>query len=147
MKHRIALLATAVALPFSMLACSDDEPANAVPDDVQAVVDEYQASWNDYDSEAFLELVTDDYVFINGNTETEREAQADIIGDGTLSGSGWSAEAIGDPIAAGDGPYQVAMTNHLEWRNSPDGEDGISTVTVVDDDGELKVSEHVWVTG
>ena len=90
-----------------------------------------------------LELVTDDYVFINGSAETEREGQADIIGNGTLSGSGWSAQVIGDPIAAGDGQYQVAMTNHLETRNSIDGEDGISPVTVVDDGGELKASEHV----
>lgn len=117
-----------------MLAGSDDAAANAFQDDVQAVVDEYQAAWNDDDSETFLELVADDDVFMNGSTETEREAQADIIGNGTPSYNDWPAQVIGDPIAAGDGPYLAAMTNHLGWRNSIDG-------------GDIKVSEHARATG
>jgi hypothetical protein len=142
MKNRIPLLAAVVGLPFVSLACSDDEPANAVPDDVGSVVQEYAASWNDYDSEAFLELVTADYVFISEGSETDREAQAGIIGDGALSTIGFFVEDVGDSIAIGDGPYYVASTQTLDTDGGT--VEGISTVTVVDDGGELKVSEHIW---
>lgn len=143
MKNRSIMLAAAVALPFASLACSDDEPANAVPDEVWSVVQEYADSWNDYDGEAFLELVTADYVFVDDGTETDRDAQADFIGNGALSAMGFVAEDIGDPIAVGDGPYLVATTQALDMSGQTT--EGISTVTVVDDGGELKVSEHIWM--
>jgi hypothetical protein len=144
MKNRAVLIAATIALPFSMIACSDDEPANAVPDDVSSVVEAYTASWNDYDSDAFLAVVTDDYVFVNNGTETDVETQANII-DGTLSSANWSADQVGDSIVAGDGPYHVAVTNILTTSGSPEGVEGLSTVTVVDDGGDLKVSEHIYV--
>ena len=143
MKHRTAILLAAGVLPFTQLACSDDEPANAVPDDVWSVVEQYTAAWNDYDDGAFLEHVTEDYVFVAGNTEVDSETQAGYIGEGSLANSGWSAEVIGDPIVAGDGPYDVAVTNLVTMNGTPT--EGLSLVTVVDDDGELKVAEHIWM--
>ena len=142
MRYRTAALLTAGLLPFTQLACSDDEPANAVPDDVWTVVEQYTAAWNDYDDGAFLEHVTEDYVFITDTSESDRDAQAEVIGAGSLSGMGWSAEVIGDPIVAGDGPYDVAVTNRVTMNGIET--DGLSMVTVVDDDGELKVAEHIW---
>jgi len=143
MKSRIAVLAAALALPFSAVACSDDEPANAVPDDVWAVVEDYTQAWNDYDGEAFRSVVTEDYHFVTGGMETGVEAQANLIST-ALSSQDWAAETVGDPIVAGDGPYYVAITNQLTSASSPDGVEGMSTVTVVDDNGALKVSEHVY---
>jgi hypothetical protein len=145
MKNRTALLAATIALPFSMIACSDDKPANAVPDDVSSVVEAYTASWNDYDSDAFLAVVTDDYVFVNNGTETDDATQASFIGGGGLESMDWSADEVGDSIVAGDGPYYVATTNTLTTSGSPEGVEGLSTLTVVDDGGELKVSEHTYV--
>lgn len=143
MKYRTAVLLAAGVLPFTQLACSDDEPANAVPDDVWTLIEDYSAAWNDYDGVAFLETVTEDYVFVAGNTEVDSETQAGYIGEGSLANSGWSAEVIGDPIVAGDGPYDVAMTNLVTMNGTPT--EGLSLVTVVDDDGELKVAEHIWM--
>lgn len=142
MKYRTAILLAAGVLPFTQLACSDDEPANAVPDDVWTLIEDYTAAWNDYDDGAFLDHVTEDYVFVTDTSESDREAQAEVIGAGTLSGMSWSAEVIGDPIVAGDGPYDVAVTNRITMNGIET--DGLSMVTVVDDDGELKVAEHIW---
>ena len=146
MKHRIAVLAAALALPFSMMACSDDEPANAVPDDVWTVVEDYRQAWNDYDSEAFLGLVTENYHFVMNGTETDAQTQAGYI-SGTMQSTEWEGTNVGDSIVAGDGPYYVAVTNRLTTAATPDGVEGLSTITVVDDDGVLKVSEHVYEGG
>lgn len=144
MKNRISVLAAVIALPFSMVACSSDD-ATTVPSEVQSAVDSYLASWNEYDADAFRAVVTDDYVFTNSNTgaTADVDAQATVI-DGTLEGIGWNAEDV-DLLVAGDGPYYVAVLNTLTSNSSPDGVDGMSTVTIIDDGGELKVSEHIYV--
>ena len=142
MKNRIAILA-AIALPFTMIGCSDDDPANAIPDDVQSVVDAYSASWNEYDAEAFNAVVTDDYMFINSVTGADATKAAQAGGMAMLESMSWNAEQdVGDGIAAADGPWYVAVSNTLTTTNSY--AEGISVLTTVDDGGVLKVSEHIY---
>lgn len=143
MKYRTAALLTVGVLPLTQLGCSNDEPENAVPDDVWSVVEDYSAAWNDYDGAVFLATVTDDYVFVAGESEVDRDSQAGYIGEGSLANSGWSAAVIGDPIVAGDGPYDVAITNLVTMNGT--ATEGLSMVTVVDDGGEMKVAEHIWM--
>lgn len=141
MRTQIAILA-ACALPLAMIGCSDDDSANAIPDDVQSVVDAYSASWNEYDAEAFNAVVTDDYMFINSVTGADATKEAQAGGMSMLESTSWNAESLGDGIAAADGPWYVAISNTLTTTNS--NAEGISVLTIVDDGGVLKVSEHIY---
>lgn len=144
MKTRIPLLAAAIALLFSMVACSSDD-AMPVPSEVQSVVDSYTSSWNEDDGDAFRTVVTDDYMFINARTgaASDVDTQANVI-DGMLESNGWNAEDV-DLFVAGDGPYYVAVLNTSTSNATPDGVDGMSTFTIIDDGDDLKVSEHIYV--
>jgi hypothetical protein len=144
MRNRILAVAAALVLPLAFIGCSDDDSGSAVPDDVETVLDTYSQAWSDYDSEAFLAVVTDDYRHISENGELDAAAQAAAIQ--TSRSFNFTAEPQGDQIGTGDGPYYVAQRDLLKGGGFPDdGVVGISTFTVVDDGGTLKVSEHVFV--
>lgn len=143
MKKLIAILA-ACALPLAAAGCSDDDPANSVPDDVEAVVNDYIASWNNYDAEAFAALVTDDYMFIDDGFGAENTKDQQMSDMPLLDAAGWHADVIGDMIAADDGTYYVAVTNSLTTTNGGEAEQGISVVTVVDEGGVLLVQKHTY---
>jgi len=142
MRTPIAILAACV-LSLTMVGCSDDDAANAIPDDVKAVVDAYSASWNDYDAEAFNAVVTDDYMFINTTVDRETTKEQQAASMEMLESGNWNAEQVGDGISAGEGPWFVSISNALTATNS-DGAAGISVLTVVDDGGVLKVLEHIY---
>lgn len=113
--------------------------------EIQQLSDDYRASWNEYDGNAFLGYVTDDYGFqVLGDSPTSATAQASFIG--MSSGSNWNAAPVGEPIVAGDGPWYVATVDHLTADGYPeDGVDGVSVVKIVDEGGTLKVAHHTFI--
>ena len=143
MKNRILTAAAVLVLPLAFIGCSDDDSDSGVPDDVQTVLDTYTQAWNDYDSEAFLVVVTDDYRFMSETGEFDAIEQAEAIA--ASRSLNISVESQGDLIGAGDGPYYVAEVAVIKGGTFPaDGIDGINTITVIDDGGTLKVSEHIF---
>ena len=121
-----------------------EESSSTVPSDVKAVLDDYAQAWSDYNSEAFLAVVTDDYQHITEAGEFDATQQAAAVQGGRSIN--FTVETQGDPIGIGDGPYYVAQSGLLKGGGFPDdGVVGISTFTVVDDGGTLKVSEHVFI--
>jgi hypothetical protein len=144
MRSRILAVAAALVLPLTFIGCSDDDASSTVPSDVETVIDTYSQAWSDYDSEAFLAIVTDDYRHVSENGEFDATEQAAAFQGGRSLN--FTAERTGDLIGTGDGPYYVAQGNLLKGGGFPtDGVVGISTFTVVDDGGTLKVSEHVFI--
>jgi hypothetical protein len=126
---------------YGMSSTTETQPTA----DVQRVVDNYLAAWNSYDGEAFRELVTDDYVLdMVGITESETmhvdEASELVNG---LEAFEWNEAVIGEAIMTGDGPYYVSAVEHFTAPGyGPQGVDGISTFTVVNDGGTLRVARH-----
>jgi hypothetical protein len=46
----------------------------------------------------------------------------------------------------GDGPWYVSVVEHFTSTGyGPDGADGVSTFTIVEDGGILKVARHFYV--
>ncbi len=112
--------------------------------EIQQLLDDYEAAWNDYDGAAFLALVTDGYGFEISGTTTGAATQALYIDN--MGSTSWHVTQVGDAISAGDGPYYVALVDNLTAVDYPvDGVDGVSIVTVVDDGGTLKVDHHVFI--
>lgn len=115
----------------------------AVTDEVQQLIDDYHDVWNEYDGEAYLDLVTENGVHVVGGRATSASEQAMII-DG-LGRYDWHVEPLGEPIMVGDGPWYVAQANLLTSATYPEeGYEGLSTLTIVDDDGTLRISRHVY---
>lgn len=118
------------------------EPDNAVSTEIQSLVDDYEAAWNNYDGDAFLALVTDDFRGDYGSGEIGAAYQASEI-NYMLGNYDWSIERIGDPTMSGDGPWYVVTTQRL--TNTTGTSHGVSVLTVVDDGGMLRIAEHLWI--
>ncbi len=121
----------------------EDQSANDVFDELRAVADEYLGSYEARDSEAFLAIVTDDYRFVSDQGQVSPVDQARDI-DRVLDEIDWGIELLSDYVTTGTDPYTVEFDNRITATIYPSaGRVGTSTLTIVDDDGTLKVSKHV----
>lgn len=112
---------------------------SAVTGDIETLLDDYMAAWNDYDSDAFLALVTDSYTFEGfGEVNT---AEQEAAGIAQLGNYDWHVELTGDRTMTGDGPtYLVAQPNRV---TSVTGDyDGISVFTILERGGVYLITHH-----
>jgi hypothetical protein len=118
----------------------------AVTADIQQLLDDYSAAWNDYDGDAFSALVTENYRFVYGSSSNNATEQAALISGAVFESTNWNVTQIGDPIMVGDGPWLVAVPNNLTGDEyGADGQDGFSMMTVVDSDGTLLIARHEYM--
>ncbi|NNC93445.1 MAG: hypothetical protein HKN80_13230 [Acidimicrobiia bacterium] len=123
-------------------------PETAVTEEIQTLVDDYLAAWNNYDEEALLQLVTADYTLDMVGRADSLALQAEEASAlfNTLEADGWNEAAIGEPIMTGEGPWFVALVEHFTSPGyGPEGAEGVSTFTIVDDGGTLRVARHDYV--
>jgi uncharacterized protein (TIGR02246 family) len=119
---------------------------NALSDDVAQVVEEYGDAWNNYDGAAFLGLVTADYefYFAPGDSAGDAEQTAAMISN-ELKARGWAVEPQGSAQMIGD-EYMVRVSQ-IDVTSYTDGsatKEGVSVLTLVNEDGAWKVQQHVW---
>ena len=152
----------AMGLGIALIAqVSQGDDGTAVPDDVQAVIDEFLLASENYDDEAMQAVVTDSFrrPFYEG----------DPTGTGAMNSGGvrlpeqdvWTIEdfeaeyfetdiaiydvdTIGDPIIQGDGPWYVSVAQHWESARLGHQFDAIYTFAVVDENGTLKIDDAYW---
>jgi hypothetical protein len=153
----VALAVGLVALGAWVLYDQAAEPEMAAPAAVRELMDDYHAAWNNYDGDAFLAAVTENYSFDNGITTYGRSYVSSMI-SGMNKASNVKLERIGDLVVIGDGAtvapwagivaYYVATVNRTDRVESGgdvvDGA-GISTFVVVDTGDGLKIGEHHFV--
>ena len=141
MLRHILATAAIIVVPLALFGCSDDND-DAVSDEVQEVLDAYSSAFEDYDGAAFLAVVTDDFTFRSELDEFDATEQSAAIGD--LESSGWVAKQTGDAVMAGDGPWYVAYPNTID-DDMMSPLEGLTILTIVDDEGTLKVAEQTFV--
>jgi len=141
----IVLAVALVGLGIWFIVDQTSEPATAPTDEVTQLIDDYHAAWNDHDGDAFLALVTDDFVFSMGNTTSDATSQANIIST-TLSAMNWHVAQLGEPLMVGDGPWYVSVANEItSTGNQALPDHGISVVKIVDDGGTLQIASHTYI--
>ena len=117
------------------------EPETAPSSEISALYNDYVASWYERDTEAFIDLTTEDYALHSFGTTNTREEQA----MGIIATPGRvEVELIGDLVVMGDGPeYYVAAAEQAYFG----GTDyvGVSAYRVIDTEEGLKIAEHSWV--
>lgn len=112
--------------------------------EIEQLLDDYRAAWNDYDGEAFLGMTAPGYRFEAEGFRNTAEEQASVIdGLGTYN---WQVATRGEVIVAGDGPWYTAEVNVITGRYAAsEGSEGITLKRIVDNDGTLKVSKHIFL--
>ena len=120
------------------------ESRTAVTGEIEALLDDYDAAWNEHDGEAFLALVATDYEFLVDGEATDATMQSRYI-NGLLASMEWQVETVGEPMMTGEGPWYVAQANHTTDIGNTDGSDGVSVFTIVEVDGTLLVRSHQWI--
>jgi len=120
-----------------------------VPEEIQTLIDDYLDAFNNYDGEAFLELVTTDYAQDMAShpiSLVQQAAEAVEMMKG-MKERDWQETQIGEPMMIGDGPWFVSVAERHTATSGygPGGANGISTFTIVDDGGSLKVARHTYV--
>ena len=139
----VALLVIAVAgLGAWAIYGAFSESETAPTDAVDQLMDDYTDAWNNYDGDAFLQVVTDDYVLRSEGDLTGPATQATHID--RLGTYDWQVTPVGDRMMAGDGPWYVTQVNVLESSIYAGEVEGITVLTIVDDDGVLRVAEHTF---
>jgi hypothetical protein len=136
----IALTVALVGLGAWVIIDRSSTPGTAPSDDVAQVWDDYTEAWDNSDGDAFLQLTTSDYTFVTEQGTNTAAAQANAI---NMLGPSWSVTPIGERTMAGDGPWYVSQVNLVEGVSFAPVE-GVSVLTIVDDDGVLRVSNHVF---
>lgn len=139
----VVLAAAVVGLGAWLIVDGTETSDTAVTDEVQQLLDDYHDAWNEYDGDAYLRLMTPGGMHVVGGRATQAAQQATII-EG-LDRYDWHVEPIGEPILVGDGPWYVAQANLLTATTYPEGgHEGLSVLTIVNDDGTMRITRHVY---
>ena len=138
----IALTVALIGLGAWVIIDRSSTPDTAVSDDVAQVWDDYTDAWNNYDGDAFLQVTTSDFTFVTEQGATGAAVQANYINQ--LGNWDWHATPIGERVMAGDGPWYVSQVNRVTDSTTADPVEGISVLTIVDNGGVLRVSNHTF---
>lgn len=134
----VALLGLGAWMIYDYAAGSD----TSVTGDIETLLDDYSAAWNDYDSQAFLALVTDDYTFEGAGEVNTAEEEA--LGIAQLGAYDWVVTVTGDRVVAGNGATYVVLQPNEVTSTIGDME-GISVFTIVETDGTYLISGHRFI--
>ena len=154
----VIVLGTALA---TLGACSpsDSAPASepAVTAEIDQLLDDYEAAWNTYDVDALRPMLTDGFMSYDTNpdakygistgaSESRDLAYTLFRFEGGLQLSKTQVQRLGEPIMTGDGPWVVSQA----WRQTQESykypvTECISTYTMVDEDGTLKIGRCIAV--
>jgi len=154
----VVLLAAALA---SLGGCAiSDTTTNretAVTAEIDQIFDDYITAFNNYDLEAVEAVLDDDYmIYETGWHRTasvstppypiDRESLLELTGlTFQIEETQW--ERLGEAIMTGDDPWLVSQVIHITTNNSlyPNGIEGVSILTIIDENGTLKVAREVFV--
>ena len=130
----------------------------AVSPELDQLLEDYIAAFNDYDVEAFQALVTEGYMAYRTEFDSHYAVSSGIAETspiewviaglkGFYPNLKFYAERRGQAIMSGDGPWLVSQVIFEKYNDPkyPNGIEGISTLTVVDEDGMLKVARDIFV--
>ena len=136
----VGLLTVAVVGLGAWLAFDTSGNGADVPSEVLATVDGYVDALNDGTIDEMLAFTTARYEFENqGYTFSADEMRANF----TLAQTQQLRVDMTDRMATGDGPYYVS-TSDAAQRGGVIFE-GISTFTIVEENGEWKIARHYYV--
>ena len=135
----VALIGLGAWVIYDLVTESD----TAATGEIETLLEDYQTAWNEYDGEAFLALVTDNFVHEYAGFSSDADSTAAQIESNEVFEN--NIETLGEPIMSGDGPtYYVAQVDVLTSQGDAELQ-GVSLFTIVDDADVLRIQQHVFV--
>jgi hypothetical protein len=119
---------------------------------VSEAIDRYVAAWNDHDLPAILRAMTHGGSFAAGESlehplvqATPGSVEFDRLVQSLFRAS-VSLESVGEVTAVVERFWRASVPQRYRYRvhGLPVVENGVSLFTFVEDNGVLKVSQHVW---
>ena len=151
----VLAIALVAAVVWALASGGTSSAGTVSAPEVEAAVDAYIDAFNRYDREAAEAAITEDYMYYHPNNHpvfvTQSPAENDATAGEVLMSIGgyyeihdYQWEKLGQRTVIGDGPWLVTqpirVTSSLERDRLVEG---ISTLTVVDDDGVLRIARDV----
>ncbi len=146
----LAVIVIALGVTVVYQASGDDSPKE-VPDDVQALLDDFVIANETYDYEAFQTLVTDNFrrpLYEGDPTEGPgyrnimRTQDFDFFEEEEPE---WEIDQVGDAIVQGDGPWYISVAQNWEKHTMDIRIEAVYTyVVIVDTDGVLRIDDGYW---
>ncbi len=135
----VILVVALVGLGAWILYDQNTAPETAISDEVATLLDDFDAAWAGGDGEAFLGMVTADYVMHTGRYgDWDAVQQSAALGDHEFV-------VAGEAIMIGEGPWYVARVGHLTNPVTPaEGVDGLATFKIVEEGGALKIAYQTF---
>lgn len=143
----VLALGLGIALAFQL---TEDDTSATVPDDVQAVLDEFLVAMTAHDYDAVTQLVTADFrrPWYEGDPfgptpyrDVYRLESYEFMRDEEPI---FEAERLGEPIVRGEGPWYVSYAEDWHYPDQQVTYEAIYTYVVVDLDGELRIDDGYW---
>lgn len=156
--NRILLSAILLVVLTILGACASSETAqnseNAITPEIDQLINDYFVSYNNYDSDALQALITERYELvavdsslsgsiIKCDSYNAKTMLSDVAGYNKRNE--YHFERLGEPIMTGTGPWLVSQVIIETNINNPDGFEGISTLTIVEEGGQLKIDSDIFV--
>ena len=155
------LFATLLILVLTgLVACVDNDSQtrerNNIYKDIDRLLEQYFVAYNAYDASAVAAVITEGYVLYMGHSYAVETVSSPVdVGynaeqmlssvEGYNKTHEYQFKRIGDPIITGDGPWIVSQVIFETSTDHPNGVSGISTFTVVKEDGVFKVARDIYV--
>lgn len=154
----VVVLATAlIGLGIWAMLRDGHSTATAATSEINQLVDDYLAAANAYDADSWLAAVSDDFIYYQSpfhpifasSSPAEHDATAEEIARrfhplGQYPTNEFRWERLGEPIMTGVGPWNVSQA--IQLTTSGYVLEGVTTLTIVDEDGTLKVAREVFVS-
>jgi hypothetical protein len=156
--------ADAILAPTTTAAATTTTPAptttaaatqSVIPPDVEQTIDDYVASWEASDGDAFLATVTSDFLlneywYVGTGIASDGTKLWDIISDDDpaetvrkgVERHDWTVTRGDEVVVSGDGPWFVAFEE--VWVEGPNVGIGIATYVVEMIDGQPRITSHYW---
>jgi hypothetical protein len=146
----VAVLAIALVSLGAWTAYDQISDSSTVPVEITELIDEYVSAWEARDEAAFRGMVTPDFLLTeyiyeieDGETSLYNHVSDDI--DNAVRVNflfEWEIEQLVEPSITGDGPWFVSVGQ--KWVQNNWHQDGMSTFSIVNDGGTMKISSHYW---
>jgi hypothetical protein len=147
----LAVIAVTLGIALVYQSSNDNDGTAAVPEDVQAVLDDFLVAMETYDYEAAQTLVTTNFrrPWYEGDPFGPTPYRAvwtiedwDFFEDEDPI---FEIERVGDPIVRGEGPWYVSVAENWKYPAQQLQYEAIYTyVVVVDSDDVLRIDDAYW---
>jgi hypothetical protein len=133
-----------LVLALTLTACGSATAASAPSPDLDQLVDDYYATWTDYESDAFFDLVTDDYEWVWENQVFD--ARSKMVEIERYEFVNFRVDFTSDRLWTGDGPTYYMSQSHSNYTDTgfpgPDGNTSISVLEIVEHEDRYLVARH-----